>query len=87
MSDSTLPPPWADTNGMAAYLGLSTSAFLKLKRRWIAEGKLKEGRHFRKFSHRCVRYDIAQMHRLAHNLGRIIPSHPQRHEQAAFGRS
>lgn len=75
MSSTALPQPWADTNGMAKYLGLSKSQFLALKKKWLSEGKLKEGKHFKTFSRRCVRYDIDQMHRLAHNLGRIVPAH------------
>ena len=66
------PAPWASTKDICSYLSLSSTHFHRLKARWIEEGHMKEGKHFKVFSPRCVRYSYEQMHLLAHRMGRIV---------------
>ena len=67
------PTSWLDTKGISEYLGVSTRQFKNLKRSWIDAGEMVEGKHYRVFGTRTHRYDMEQMHRLAHRMGRIIP--------------
>ena len=67
------PTPWLDTKAISEYLGISTRQFTNLKRSWIDAGEMVEGKHDRVFGIRTHRYDVEQMHRLAHRMGRIIP--------------
>ena len=39
----------------------------------VDAGEMVEGKHYRVFGARTHRYDMEQMHRLAHRMGRIIP--------------
>ena len=66
--------PWYTANDIAEHLGVSPRHFKTLKRDWIKAGQMVEGDHYKVFGHRTHRFNKKRMHRLAHQMGRIIPS-------------
>lgn len=65
--------PWSTSEDVARHYGISIRHFHRLKRLWIHEQRMREGKHFRRFGPRTIRYNLMEMDRLAHSRGRIVP--------------
>lgn len=68
-----VPATWATTKDVMAHLQISERTWSRMKRSWIDAGYMKKGKHYFEFSKRTIRYDIDEIRKLAHRMGRVTP--------------
>jgi len=67
----SVPDTWATTKDVTEYFQISARTWARLKRDWVEKGVMKQGKHYYQFSKRIIRYDIAEVAKLAHRMGRL----------------